>query len=70
MSAVGFATEEAFLDALHEARLDDHADYGDDGREADTECPECGFEWNCGPIRATRHEPADCRFPDCPACGS
>lgn len=52
--------------ALREALLDDHQD---DGPEPDSECPECGYEWCCGLIPASRSQPADARFPDCPQCG-
>lgn len=36
---------------------------------ADACCEECGHEWDCGMIPATRYQPAEARWPDCPNCG-
>jgi hypothetical protein len=77
MSAIHYPTVNRPLDAELERErwLDEIGSYArscmfDDGPEPDTTCEQCGFEWNCGLIRATRWQPAEARFPDCPACGS
>lgn len=56
--------EDELHDARMEARRDEHHE------NVDTRCLECGTEWNCGLIRATRYQPAEPRYPDCPSCGS
>jgi Zn finger protein HypA/HybF involved in hydrogenase expression len=36
----------------------------------DTRCNECGTEFDAGYIPATRFQPAEHRYEECPSCGS
>jgi hypothetical protein len=58
----------ALSDYEFERRLDFAADAELDP-EPDSTCPECGFQWNCGYIPASRFSPADALYPECPRCG-
>ena len=60
---MSYVSDDARAEALAEARRDAWYD------ECDAYCPVHG-PWNMGRVPATRVDPADVRYPECPTCGA
>ncbi len=53
---------------LLDAKLEHEAEQYDYDRQPDSVCSECGYEWWCGLIPATRYHPVDALYSSCPSC--